>query len=467
MTSTASTVATEPSWPAPLRPYQADGATVLYRRDRLLLADDMGLGKTIQAAAAMRMLFQQQEIATALLVVPSGLLDQWRRELRLWAPELRVLLIRGSPTERAWKWRADVGVKVVSYELLRLDAGNPRAPCRTIQWDLVVLDEAQRIKNADSATAVGCKALQRRRSWALTGTPLENELDDLASIMGFVDQSQGPPVSAGDVADLRARHREVQLRRRKQDVLHELPPKQVINLELSLPPGQRAAYDRAERDGVVRLRELGAELRIQHILELILRLKQLCNADPVTGESAKLADVRERMEVLRSEGHRALVFSQFVDNDFGVGAAARALHDFKPLTFTGKLSTTERDEVLRRFRGEPSHAALILSLRAGGVGINLQEASYVFHLDRWWNPAIERQAEDRSHRMGQRHPVTVFKYTTLGTIEERIDEVLTAKQQLFDEVVDDVSIDIGGRFSKDQLLGIVGIDPGELAAPAG
>jgi SNF2 family DNA or RNA helicase len=421
----------------------------------------MGLGKTVQAAAAIRILCLQRQVQGALLVVPASLLDQWRRELRRWAPELRVVVVRGSATDRAWQWRGAAHIKVVSYETLRIDNESSIGWARQQQWDLVVLDEAQKIKNRDSSVSRVCKLMSRQRSWAMTGTPLENSVDDLASILEFVDHDP-----AGEVVRFRPgpamleRHRELQLRRRKADVLADLPPKQIIRLSLPLLPDQQVAYDRAEREGVLQLRAKGAEVRIQHVLELILRLKQLCNFNPATGESAKLLDIRERLEVLRQEGHRALVFSQFTDETFGVRAAAHRLAEFDPLIYTGEMSGPERDRTVQLFKTQPQHGALLLSLRAGGVGINLQEASYVFHLDRWWNPAVERQAEDRSHRMGQVYPVTVFTYTCEGTIEQRIDEILSAKQALFDEVVDDVSIDLGTRLNADELFGLFG-----LAAP--
>lgn len=450
-------------WPAPLLAYQVEGVEALLSRQRVLLADDMGLGKTVQAAAALRILCLQRRIRGALLVAPASVLDQWRRELRRWAPELRVVVVRGNPTDRSWQWRAEAHVKIVSYETLRADNESPIGWARQHLWDVVVLDEAQRIKNPDSSAAHVCKVLERKRSWALTGTPLENKVEDLASVLEFVDHNEnGELVHYRPGPEMLERHRQLQLRRRKADVLTELPPKRVIRLTLPLLPDQQLAYDRAEQEGVLQLKAMGSEIRVQHVLELILRLKQLCNFNPVTGHSAKLADIRERLELLGQQGHRALVFSQFTDDTFGVRAAARDLAEFDPLVYTGDLSGPERDRIVQTFKTTPKHRALVLSLRAGGVGINLQEASYVFHLDRWWNPAIERQAEDRSHRMGQPYPVTVFTYTSERTIEERIDDIITSKQALFDEVVDDVSIDLGTRLNTDELFGLFG-----LSAPAG
>ena len=451
--------ATTLEWPAELLPFQLDGVRTLLERDRVLLADDMGLGKTVQATAAMRILCLRHEVTHALLVVPASLVNQWRREIDKWAPELRVIVVRGNPTDRAWQWRAQAHVTIVGYETLRADfTDNPGSPPRRRVWDLVILDEAQKIKNRDVEVSREAKGLRRRRSWAMTGTPLENKVDDLASILEFVDQTDGAPaVRFVPGPELLARHRQLQLRRRKSDVLTQLPPKQVIEITLPLLPHQQESYTRAEREGIVELRARGETIRIQHILELITRLKQICNIDPVSDESAKLADVRERLHVLDEEGHRALLFSQYTDDTFGVAAIARELAEFRPLTFTGGMSSAARDQTIREFKEDPLRKILILSLRAGGVGLNLQEASYVFHIDRWWNPAVERQAEDRSHRMGQLVPVTVFKYTCEATIEERIQAILATKQQLFDEIVDDVSLDVASRLTSDELFGLFGL----------
>ncbi len=425
-------------WPGPLMAYQLEGVQALMTRSRVLLADDMGLGKTIQAIVAVRILCIQRAIDRVLLVVPASLIDQWRREFARWAPELRVVPIRGNATERSWLWKASSHVALVSYETLRSDtAGGAASYPSRVQWDLVILDEAQKIKNRDAEISRSVKDLPRRRSWAMTGTPLENALEDLASIMEFVDhKDDGSKTTYVVGPGLLTRHRELQLRRRKLDVLLQLPPKRIVKLNIPLLPRQQEAYRRALEQGLVRLRARGNDIQIQHVLELITRLKQLCNVDPVSGESSKLVDIRDRMQVLTAEGHRALLFSQYTDASFGVAAAAAYLDEFAPLTYTGANSSADRDAIVHRFKHDSRHRVLILSLRAGGVGLNLQDATYVFHLDRWWNPAVERQAEDRSHRMGQTIPVNVFKYTCSDTIEERIDQILAAKQSLFDDIVD-------------------------------
>ena len=445
-------------WAGELMPFQQDGVRALLEMDRLLLADDMGLGKTVQAVAALRILAARDKAGPALVLAPASVLDQWRRELAKWAPELSAIVVRGSADDRAWQWRARKDVTLVGYETLRSDAGRIRAlrPPGEV-WSAVVADEAQRIKNRND-TSQAVKSLSRTRSWALTGTPVENHEDELASIMEFVDyRKDAPPARYRPGPALLKRHRELQLRRRKGDVLADLPPKLETKLTVGLRPDQRRSYDIAEREGIVYLRSLGANVTVQHILELITRLKQICNFDPKTGSSSKMDDIKDKLQEISARGNKALVFSQYANDISGVGAAVRHLQEFDPLALTGEIPVEERFSIVERFRTADRHKAMVISLRAGGVGLNLQEASYVFHLDRWWNPAVERQAEDRAHRIGQTAKLNVIKYICADTLEERIDRILEEKQQLFDELVDDVTLDLSIRLSRKELLGLFGI----------
>jgi SNF2 family DNA or RNA helicase len=435
-------------WPHELMPYQVQGVRLLFERDRLLVADEMGLGKTVQVLAALRLLALRGQVASCLIVTPVSLLSQWRVRFSEWAPELRLAVVHGTPAERDGWWRTPAHAHLVGYETLRGDA----ALARGRSWDVVVADEAQRIKSADAAVAMALKSLPRSRVWALTGTPLENRPADVASILELVVPDDPEPGRT-----LRERLAMVQLRRRKAEVLPELPPKIETELVLPMSAEQRRVYDRAEREGLVQLRAEGGAVRITSVLELIVRLKQLCNFDPTTGVSAKLEDLEDRLAILQDTGERSLVFTQFTDDTFGAHAIARGLSAHHPLVLTGAMTPDERARVVDRFRSDLRHEVLILSLRAAGVGLDLQEASYVFHFDRWWNPAVEDQATDRSHRIGQSRPVHVYTYALEDTVEGRTAEVLREKRLLFDEVIEGAGLRPQGTFSREELLRVAGL----------
>lgn len=449
-------------WPGTLFEYQIEGVKTLLARDALLLADDMGLGKTIQAIGALRILFLQRRIESCLLIVPASLVGQWRKEIHYWSPELRISTIRGTTAERTWQWSTPAHIYLTSYETFRSDCTDHiQSPPRRHVWDVVILDEAQKIKNRDVEISRKCKLIFRRRAWALTGTPLETREDDLASILEFVS-----PLKEGELPlrlkpgiELKEIHKSLQLRRKKQDVLPQLPPKIISEISLSMNSTQREYYDRAEKEGIIQLKESGESIRIENILELIIKLKQICNFCPIDGVSAKFDDVLERLNIITTEGYRALIFSQFTSSQYGANAIASRLESFNPLLYTGDHSPLQRDSIIKTFKENRDHKVLILSLRAGGQGLNLQDASYVFHFDRWWNPAVELQAEARSHRLGQIFPVHVYKYIIEDTIEERIDKLLKERQLLFDELVDSVSIDLKSKLSSEEIFGLFGLTP--------
>ncbi|MGC8861529.1 MAG: DEAD/DEAH box helicase, partial [Armatimonadota bacterium] len=406
-------------WPGELHKFQKEGVAALVNRPVVLLADEMGLGRTIQAAAAMRILARRGEIERVLVVAPAGVLRNWRHELNRWAPELRVLEVSGPQNERRWKWKANVHVKLVSYETLRNDIALARGEGASIlPWDLVCLDEAQRIKNWDSDISRAARSLWAPRRWAITGTPLENSLDDVRTILSFLEPSQAGYASAFAAGDREVRERleRLQLRRKKSDVLPDLPPKMETELYVELTPEQREDYQKLLTGGVIELRDKGESVSVADVLALITRLKQVCNFSFRTGSSSKLDDVAGRLRAISEEGHKALIFSQFTSEQYGVRKLADKLSEFRPHIYTGDMSLDDRRRAVDSFQADPESRVLILSLKAGGLGLNLQAASYVFHFDRWWNPATERQAEDRSHRIGQTRGVNVYKYVCSNTI---------------------------------------------------
>jgi SNF2 family DNA or RNA helicase len=444
------------SWRFPLHGFQLAGVARLLASDAALLADEMGLGKTIQAIAALRVLVRRGDVRSALVIVPVGLLLQWRQQFRTWAPELSLATVTGPREDRIRRWRSPAQIFLVGYEVLRNDRllPAPFGPGRRT-WDVVVADEAQRIKNDDTELSMVLKSLIRTRSWALTGTPVENRAEDAASIIDFI--APGRLDRREMMFGLRRALGELQLRRRRAEVLPDLPPKTGFPVEVMLGPAQRAAYDRAEREGQVWLRSLGAHVTISHVLELILRLKQICNACPQTGASAKRDDLLRRVAGLVGAGEKVLVFSQFVAEPFGVCMLARHLAAFRPVVLAGGMLPAARERAMAIFARDPERSVMVLSLRAGGIGLNLTAASAVFHFDRWWNPAVEAQAEDRAHRIGQTRPVQIFAYLCPGTVEQRIAEILAEKQVLFADLVDDVAVSGLRRLDLPTLLRAVGV----------
>lgn len=412
-------------------PYQFDGIHFLASRWSALLADEMGLGKTMQTIMALRLLLRAGAIRTALLVCPKPLVPNWLREFSLWAEEIPVTVIAGDGWARRNLWLHDASpVKLANYESLSRD--QELLGEREASFDLVVLDEAQRIKNRGSKTARVIHALRRKRSWALTGTPVENRPGDLASILEFVLRERPACEDRPDL--LRDAALGILLRRTKEMVLSDLPEKMVRDVHVDLTPAQHESYVLAERDGVVRLNDLGDHITIEHVFELIRRLKQICNFDPATGESAKTQTLRCDLEEIAASGRKAIVFSQWVET---LARLEKSLTDFRPLLYHGGVPARQREQVLARFRDDPDRPVLLLSYGTGAVGLNLQFANYAFLFDRWWNPAVEDQAINRVHRIGQKEPVFIFRMTTPGTIEERIAAILERKRELFAQLVED------------------------------
>ncbi|MDD5199182.1 MAG: DEAD/DEAH box helicase [Terrimicrobiaceae bacterium] len=422
-----------------LRPYQVEGAAWLLERARAglggLIADEMGLGKTVQALAMIEALGE----GAALVVCPSSLVWNWRREAEQFLPGLPVLTLDGPGRESRFAAIPAHRLVITSYALLRRDIDRYRG----IRFAAVLLDEAQHIKNPDSQNAKAAGALEAASRFILTGTPVENSVRDLWSLFEFL-----LPGYLGGRGDFRDRYetpllngacREIWarlsrriapylLRRRKQDVLTDLPEKIEQVLEVELTDAQRAAYSKlqeAARSQIDRLRDQGrAGAARMRVLTALLRLRQACCDLRLLGASgedlavsAKLAALRELLGEAIDGGHRVLVFSQFTSM---LDLIERAL-DADGIAFC-RLdgSTKDRGAVVNRFQTDAAIPVFLISLKAGGVGLNLTAADTVIHFDPWWNPAVEAQATDRAHRIGQKSVVTAIKLIARGTIEERV-----------------------------------------------
>jgi len=429
-------------------PFQFAGIGFLYPRYNAILADEMGLGKTMQTITTMRMLLRTGNVKNVLLICPKPLVTNWLREFQTWAPEIPVAAISGGQHQRAWHWRCNPSlVKIANYELLTRDEAFVTDP--NSMYDLVVLDEAQRIKNKGNATSLVVHKIPRKRSWALTGTPIENGIEDLVGICEFA--SPGTVQTGMTLREVRSRVSPLILRRTKDLVMKDMPPRLMRDAELELSPEQWNSYQTAENDGVIRLNELEQELTIKHVFELVLRLKQICNFDPVTQASSKLERLTADLEEVAASGQKAIVFSQWVNT---IEAIDKRLTPFNPLQYHGRIPSPQRDPILKEFKENPDRKVLLMSYGAGSVGLNLQFCRYVFLFDRWWNPAIEDQAINRAHRIGAAGSVTVTRMIMSGTIEQRIHDILEAKRELFREILDDETTPNKRGLTKEEIFGL-------------
>jgi superfamily II DNA or RNA helicase len=443
---------------ADLRPYQRQGLDFLAHCASLgagaLLADDMGLGKTVQALAWLLHLRQQEPAAgPSLVVCPASVVHNWARESERFSPGLRVLLLTsGKERHELRKTIADHDLVVTNYALLRRDIEEWRA----LPLHAAILDEAQNIKNPDAVVTRAARDLRARHRLALTGTPLENRALDLWSILSFVNPgylgSRGQFAARYDRGDspphlralLSARLRPILLRRTKAEVAPELPDRIEEQVDCEMTRGQRQLYLAELRRGRRLLEEMGREPeevgknRVT-ILAALMRLRQICchpalvGGKPALG-SGKFETLFELLESLLAEGHKVLVFSQFVEC-LKLLAEEMRLRDMPFHMLTGQ--TTRRERVVQAFERDEHASVFLISLKAGGTGLNLTSASYVVVFDPWWNPAVEAQAIDRSHRIGQTRTVIAYRLLTRGTIEEKIFELQQRKAQLVRDVLGD------------------------------
>ena len=426
-----------------LYPFQQHGVDWLVGRRGGILADDMGLGKTVQVITAMRLLFNRAEIRTALVLCPKSLVANWERELGHWAPELAAAIMVPPARIREEAWAAVAGrrhVLLTNYEQLRDPPGILlRAPP-----DLIVADEAHRLRNYGSRATAGAFRLRPSRFWAITGTPLERDLEDFATLLSLVaPESFAPSDARQHPSSLRSQSRAFVLRRRKQDVLSDLPPVRDVTETLDLLDVQATAY-RATVRGYRR----GGNGGKGEELALLTRLQALCDMESERRASSKLDRVVALLEGIRENGEQAVVFSYRLDplrelqwritESWGRNAAELLL---------GAMDARERDYAVARFRRNERTLALLASSRVGSEGLTLVEANHVFLINQWWNPSANDQARDRVVRIGQRRPVSIYRFCCRGTIEEALAKILKSKRELFDTAIDRLATDDAALWS--------------------
>ncbi len=456
-----------------LRPYQSRGVSWLLFLQRwglgACLADDMGLGKTIQAIAFLLHLQERDELeAPVLLVCPTSVLGNWQREASKFAPSLRVQVHHGSKRKTGQTFAQQLGsvdLVITSYALVTRDVKTLTG----VEWQGVILDEAQNIKNPNSKQSQSVRKIPAQFRMALTGTPLENRLQELWSILDFLNPGYlgsrqffqkrfaKPIEKYGDTSSLQALRSLAQpfiLRRLKTDrnIIQDLPEKNEMPVFCGLTPQQASLYQSLVNQSLEDIESAAGIERHGKILALLVKLKQVCNHpillqgkgkqndverdDGFHRQSAKLQRLQEMLEELISEGDRALIFTQFAEWGKLLKPYLEKKLGREVFFLYGATRKKQREEMVDRFQNDPQGPpVMILSLKAGGTGLNLTRANHVFHYDRWWNPAVENQASDRAFRIGQTRNVQVHKFVSTGTLEEKIHNLLESKQELAEQVV--------------------------------
>lgn len=428
-----------------LRKYQCEGVKFLFQNDAALLADEMGLGKTVQTAVAIDLLLTSKKIEKILIVCPKSLTNNWKEELDRWAPNVTSIIVSGSAEDRRYGYMLPVNTWITSYEQISRDISSTDNP---LKFDLVILDEAQRIKNIDSKLAMSCRIIPREISWALSGTPIENKLEDLMSIFKFLK-----PDLISMLMDKNEIHSHIQphyLRRLKSQVLGEMPPIIDQTYLLDLNPAQRTVYDKVYLHAKKRIKSSETSTAIE-ILGYLTKLKQICNFEPNSLDSCKLDAFRNILDMLSGSPFKILLFSQYVET---LKILQREIPDYQSFLYHGSLNENERTAIIKKFNESNQSAILFLSLKAGGVGLNLQSATHVIMFDRWWNPAVENQAIMRGHRFGRTQPLHVIKFLVKDTIEKRIDDILNEKQDLFEKYIENAESAKMSAFTKEELFNL-------------
>ncbi len=456
-----------------LRPYQAKGVGWLSFLDTwglgACLADDMGLGKTIQLIGFLLNLKQQKLLKKpTLLICPTSVINNWEREVKKFAPKLKAMIHHGSQREQGKTFAKTVKDKqlvITSYSLVHRD----QKTLSTIDWQGIVLDEAQNIKNPSAKQSQAVREIPAGFRIALTGTPVENRLTELWSILDFLNPGflgnrnffqkrfAAPIEKYGDRESLNILRSLTQpfiLRRLKTDknIIQDLPEKQEMNVFCGLSAEQAELYQQLVDKSLEEIEDSDGIKRRGLILTLLLRLKQLCNHPELLvkdrdkkaftenkdfgDRSGKLLRLEEMLEEIVDEGDRSLIFTQF--SEWGKMLKPYLSDKLKEevMFLYGATPREARQEMVDRFQNEPNGPKIfILSLKAGGTGLNLTRANHVFHVDRWWNPAVENQATDRAFRIGQNRNVQVHKFVCTGTLEERINDIIESKKELAEQTV--------------------------------
>ncbi len=469
---------------ANLRPYQKQGVAWLYRLNQLrlggVLADDMGLGKTIQVLALFVLKRHLSQLSKAacqnLLVVPASLIGNWKGELGKFAPTIKFWIAHPSGDGYQKPKNDDLDLVITTYgSLSKLDW------VAKTEWGVIVADEAQAIKNPGAKQTKALKSLKAQHRLALTGTPVENHLSDLWSLFDFVSpgllgslkvfesyMKRKSESGESAYAPLKKLVSPYILRRLKTDkkVIQDLPEKTEMKSYCQLSKGQAVLYQKSVETLAREIQVIGGIKRRGIILSYLMRFKQICNHPSqfvkdgrfLEADSGKFQRLREICEVIADKQDKVLVFTQFKEMTGPLDALLKGIFGKAGLVLHGETAIKKRSEMVDQFQRDDGPPYFVLSLKAGGTGLNLTAASHVIHFDRWWNPAVENQATDRAFRIGQKKNVLVHKFICKGTLEEKIDALIVSKQSMSQELLNEGDATLLTELGNDELLKIVTLD---------
>lgn len=476
---------------ATLRPYQQEGVQWLSLLSGLglgaCLADDMGLGKTLQVLSLLLLYKkrrQEDSIKPSLLVVPASLLGNWKQEARRFTPSLKLLFVHPSETDPQtlleFKENPKNHLKSVDLVITTYSMVLRQKWLLNIYWDLLILDEAQAIKNGTAKQSLATKALKAHSRIALTGTPIENRLSDLWSLFDFLNPGllgssarfkeyiKILQTTTGQFESLRRLVSPYILRRMKTDpkIISDLPDKIETSTYCQLTKKQAQYYQAAVDDLKESLETVESKNRRAIVLQTLMRLKQICNhpsqfngeGDYLSKQSGKFARLQSICEELASRQEKVLIFTQFSEIIVPLAEHLHSIFGRSGLMLHGGTPIKQRKKLVEEFQSDNGPPFFVLSLKAGGTGLTLTAASHVIHFDRWWNPAVENQATDRAFRIGQKKNVQVHKFITQGTVEEEIDKIITSKKTLANEILnpsDEIKLT---EISDNELLKLVALD---------